>query len=139
LEIEMRNGGGFRVLAAVLLIAFVGFITAGAYWAGYSAGSGPNAIPPAPWTHGGAFGAGHLFGFLIALFVLFIVIRLIFGAFAGPRHHAWGGHGGWSRFGPCEPDEWQRSEWRQAGENTFDEWHRKSHDRGAGSQQGPAQ
>jgi len=141
----MRHGGGVRVLAAVLLIAFVGFITAGAYGAGYAAGSGSNATLAGPWAHGGAFGAGHLFGFLIALFVLFIVIRLMVAAFGGPRHHAWTGHGRWGQFGPggsfgpCGPDEWQRSEWRQAGENAFDEWHRKSHERATGSPQGPAQ
>jgi len=139
----MRHGGGFRFVAAVLLIGFIGLITAGAYGAGYAAGSDSNNMPPAPWAYGGAFGAGHLFGFIIALFVLFIVIRLMVAAFGGHPHRGWAGRGGWGHYGPGHfgpgPDDWHRSEWRQAGENAFDEWHRKSHERGGGSQTDQAQ
>jgi hypothetical protein len=129
LEIDMRHGGGFRVLAAFLLIGFIGLIAAGAFGAGYVAGSGPSAAPAAPWVRGGAFGAGHLFGFLLALFVLFVVIRLMVVAFGGPRHHAWAARGRWGETGPCGPDDWHRGAWHRAGETAFDEWHRKSHER----------
>ena len=152
----MRNGGGFRVLAAILLLGFVGLITAGAYGAGFAAGSASGTTNVPAWAYGGAFGAGHVFGFLITILVLIIVFRLILLAiFGGRRHGPWGYRGYWhgdgdpSRFGPG-PDAgsgpwqggWHRSEWRQAGQAAFDEFHRQAHSAeppaSGGSPSGPA-
>ena len=137
----MRDGGGFRVLAALLLVVVIGFLTAGAFGAGYAAGSGAGATPAPAWAYGGAFGFGHLIGFLLAIFVLIIVLRLIMLAIFGHSHRRWGRHAYWHG-SPAEwqsganqpgfdqggwPGGWQRSEWRRAGQAAFDEFHRQSH------------
>ncbi len=134
----MRYGGGFRVLAAVLLLGFIGLITAGAYGAGFAAGSAPGTTTVPAWAYGGAFGAGHIVGFVITILVLLIVFRLVlFAIFGGHRHGPWGRHAYWHgeydpRFSPgpgAGPWQggWQRSEWRQAGQAAFDEFHRQAH------------
>ena len=134
----MRDGGGFRVLAALLLLGFIGLITAGAFGAGFAAGSasGPGYAPA--WVYGGAFGAGHVIGFLVTIFVLIILFRLIAMAIFGHRHRAWRHHGYWrgegdadrfgSGYGPgFGPGGWHRSEWRDAGQAAFDDFHRRAH------------
>jgi hypothetical protein len=145
----MRYGGGFRALAALLLLGFIGLITAGAYGAGYAAGSGSGASPAPAWAYGGAFGAGHVIGFLLTILVLIIIFRLFMLAVFGHRRRAWGRHGYWrGDFGPEGSASqggtanwqggpmggWHRSEWRQVGQAAFDEFHRQAH----GAQQPPA-
>lgn len=130
----MRYGGGFRAMAALLLLGFITLIAAGAWGAGYAAGSASGTTSAPAWAYGGAFGAGHVIGFLVTLLVLFIVFRLILVAVFGHRHRAWARHGYWhgegdaDRFGPASgPGGWHRSEWREAGQAAFDDLHRRAH------------
>jgi hypothetical protein len=134
LEIEMRQGSGFRVIAALVLLGLFAVITAGAYGAGFAAGSSSGTTNIAPWAYGGAFGVGHVVGFIVTIVILVIMLRilaLVF--FGGHRHRAWGHHGYWRGegdpgFGPGNmPGGWQRSDWRQAGQAAFDEFHRQAH------------
>jgi hypothetical protein len=53
----MRHGGGFRLVAVLLVIGMVAALTAGAYSAGFVAGAGTNATNVSPWVYGGVFGA----------------------------------------------------------------------------------
>jgi hypothetical protein len=136
----MRYGGGFRALAALLLLGFIGLIAAGAYGVGYAAGSASGTTVPA-WATGGAFGAGHVIGFLITILVLIIVIRLILAVMFGHHHRGWAHHGYWrsgydDRFGPGGgpgdwpgrgPGGWHRSEWREVGQAAFDDFHSRAH------------
>jgi hypothetical protein len=136
----MRYGGGFRFLAALLLLGVIGLLTAGAYGAGYTAGSGSGTAASA-WAYGGAFGAGHVIGFFVTILVLIIVFRLIMIAIFGGHRRAWARHGYWhgegdaDQFGPGfghghpghGPGGWHRSEWREAGQAAFDDFHRRSH------------
>jgi uncharacterized membrane protein len=126
----MRYGGGFRVLAALLLLGFIGLITAGAYGAGYAAGSASGTTVPA-WAYGGAFGAGHVIGFLVTILVLIIVVRLILAVMFGHHHRGHddrfgpgAGPGDWSGRGPGG---WHRSEWREVGQAAFDDFHSRAH------------
>jgi uncharacterized membrane protein len=138
----MRYGGGFRFLAALLLLGFIGLITAGAYGVGFAAGSTTGATTVPAWAYGGAFGAGHVISFLVTILVLIIILRLIGLAVFGHHHRAWARHGyrrgeGYAdRFGPgTGPDAgpggwhggWHRSEWREVGQTAFDDFHRRSH------------
>ena len=133
----MRYGGGFRFLAALLLLGVIGLLTAGAYGAGYAAGSG-SGTAASPWAYGGACGAGNVIGFFVTILVLIIVFRLIMVAMFGGHRRAWARHGYWhgegdaDRFGPGHgpgfgPGGWHRSEWREAGQAAFDDFHRRSH------------
>jgi hypothetical protein len=138
---EMRHGSGLRALAALVLLGVIGLITAGAYGAGFAAGQGSGTTSNlAPWAYGGAFGAGHLVGFVLTILVLIMLFRLIAVVLFGGHRRAWGHHGYWhgdvdpSRgpgFGPSRqgfgPGGWHRSEWRQAGQAAFDEFHRQAH------------
>jgi hypothetical protein len=144
----MRNGGGFRVIAALLLLGFIGLITAGAYGAGFAAGSASTATTVPAWAYGGAFGFGHVLGFLLAILILIVLFRLIALAFFGHRHRAWSHRGYWAADGDAGrggPDSWnggpsgwqggpgswhggwRRSEWREAGQAAFDDFHRRAH------------
>jgi hypothetical protein len=142
----MRYGGGFRFLAALLLLVFIGLITAGAYGVGFAAGSTTGATTVPAWAYGGAFGAGHVIGFLVTILVLIIILRLIGLALFGHHRRAWARHGYWrgegypDRFGPgagpgAGPDAgpggwhggWHRSEWREVGQAAFDDFHRRAH------------
>ena len=138
----MRYGSGFRVVAALVLLGVIGLLTAGAYGAGFAAGQSSGVTNVAPWAYGGAFAAGHVVGFVVTILVLIILFRLIALVLFGGRHRAWGHHGYWhgegdaDRFGPGSgpgfgpghgPGGWHRSEWRQAGQAAFDEFHRQAH------------
>jgi len=145
----MRYGGGFRAVAALLLIGFIALVGAGAYGAGFAAGSAsPTLVAPSPaWAYGGAFGVGHVIGFLVTILVLIIMFRLIMVVLFGHRHRGWARHGYWhgegdadrfgpggsggpGSFGPGGPGPWggwHRSEWREAGQARFDEFHNRSH------------
>ena len=133
----MRYGSGFRVVAALVLLGVIGLLTAGAYGAGFSAGQSSGVTNVAPWAYGGAFGAGHVIGFVVTILVLIILFRLIALVLFGHRHRAWGHHGYWHGEGDADrgpgsgpgsgPGGWHRSEWRQAGQAAFDEFHRQAH------------
>jgi len=134
----MRYGGGFRALAALLLLGFIGLIAAGAYGAGFAAGNTSPAFTPAPpaWAYGGAFGFGHFVGFLVTILIFIIVVRLILAViFGGHRRHGpWGHPGYWQ--GPGDPAQfgaygprggWHRGPWQEVGQPYFDEFHRRAH------------
>jgi len=133
-----------RFVAAILLIAVLavggGLIANAAYQAGVdtavvtAVGAGgtvgtPVVVPAYGygWRLGGpGFG---FFGFLVTLFILFIVFGLIRAIFwGGPRRgHGWGGPGrghGWGGAGH-EPG---RSPWETKAHDAFDQWHRRAHD-----------
>ena len=125
----MNGKIGLRILAALVLIGAVAAIAFFAFQAGVAQGSpitlqapGGESVP-APYPYYGyamhhyrpwGFGFGCL-GPLLAFFLLFAAIRLLFG---GPRwgwrHH--GGHGPW------------RHGWQEGGiPPMFDEWHKRAH------------
>jgi hypothetical protein len=120
----MRNGG-FRVVAALVLIGLVAALTGGAYAAGYSAGTASGAANVSPWIYGGAFGVSHVIGFIITIFVLLLILRLVFFGAFGHRHRAWGYRGGW---GNTEAGDWHRGPWYEARQNMFDDLHRRAHE-----------
>ena len=134
----MRYGGGFRALAALLLLGFIGLIAAGAYGAGFAAGNTSPAFTPAPhaWAYGGSFGFGHFVGFLVTILIFIIVVRLILAViFGGHRRHGmwghpayWHGPGDPAQFGPTGPrGGWHRGPWQEVGQPYFDEFHRRAH------------
>ena len=151
----MRYGGGLRAVAALLLIGFIALVGAGAYGAGFAAGSAsPTVVAPSPaWAYGGAFGIGHVIGFLVTILILIVMIRLIMVVLFGHRHHGWARHSYWhgegetfgpggsgdpgsfgpgssggpGSYGPRAWGGWHRSEWREAGQARFDEFHNQSH------------
>ncbi len=129
----MRNGG-FRVVTALVLIGLVAFLTGGAYAAGYAEGAN-HVGTVSPWVYGG-FGASHIIGFLITLFVVVLILRLIF--FGGHRRHwGYGPYGRWG-YGPgpwggnqpgnTQPGDWQRGPWQDPAQTVFDDYHRRAHD-----------
>ncbi|MGA3029704.1 MAG: hypothetical protein ABSE58_03055 [Candidatus Limnocylindrales bacterium] len=128
----MRHGGGFRVLAALVLVGVIAALTAGAYGAGFAAGSTSGATNVSPWVYGGAFGAGHVIGFFVTVLVLIVLFRVLVFAFVGHRHPWWGRRGYW-RGGsegtmPADgPGGWHRGEWRDAAQATFDDYHNRAH------------
>jgi hypothetical protein len=133
----MRHGAGFRVLAALLLLGFIAFITAGAYGTGFVAGTGSTATNVPPWAYGGAFGVGHVIGLVVTILVLIVMFRVIGLILFGGRHRGWAHHGYWGPEGDADrggPGEWHgspgwhRSEWREAGQARFDELHRRAHE-----------
>jgi hypothetical protein len=131
----MRHGGGFRLLAVLLLVGGVAALTGGAYSAGFVAGAGTNGTTTSPWLYGGAYGASGVIGLVVTVVVLILVLRIVRFAFwrhsfddwghggpgwgspDGPGTHAWSRHGG---RGHGEP-------WRSARQAAFDEWHRQAH------------
>jgi hypothetical protein len=80
----MRHGGGFRFLAALVLVGVLAALTAGAYGAGYAAGAGSNATV-SPWVYGGFIGFGNVVGLIVTIFVLVMIFRVMTFAFWG--HH----------------------------------------------------
>ncbi|MGA2512097.1 MAG: hypothetical protein ABSG37_00550 [Candidatus Limnocylindrales bacterium] len=133
----MRQGGGFRVLAALLVLGFITVLAAGAYGAGFVAGSGSGTTGVSPWAYGGAFAAGHLIGLLVTVLVLILIVRLIGLAVFGGHHRAWARRGYWrsgddaGSAGPGNrPGGWHGSEWRDARQAAFDEFHRRAHTAG---------
>jgi hypothetical protein len=134
----MRYGGGFRFLAALLVVGVIAALTAGAYGAGYAAGAGPNASV-SPWVYGGFIGFGNVIGLIVTIFVLVMIFRVMHFAFWGRRGGSWDRRPG----GPMGPDGtpfagpgfhhgWHDSGRQSARQAAFDEWHRHSHERESG-------
>jgi hypothetical protein len=128
---EMRTGG-LRVATALVLIALVAFLTGGAYAAGYAEGAN-HVGTVSPWVYGG-FGASHVIGFIIGIFVLFLILRVVFMGAMGHRHGPWGygawGHRRWGydRPGNTAPGDWQQGPWQDPAQAMFDDFHRRSHE-----------
>ena len=128
--------GGLRVVTALVLIGLVAFLTGGAYAAGYAEGAN-HVGTVSPWVYGG-FGASHVIGFIIGLFVLVLILRVIFMGAMGHRHGPWGygprGHGRWGydRAGNTAPGDmpgdWQHGPWQHPAEAIFDDLHRRAHE-----------
>ena len=134
----MRRGFGlFGLLATTILLVIVGVI---AYNLGWS--DGVNTHLPAatavgdgaryyygPGYWGGGFGFFGILWFLLILFGIFWLFRLIFWGFVGRR--MWGGGWGYGRgFGPRFGKGWGYGP-GQGTPHRFDEmaqeWHRKQH------------
>ena len=130
----MRHEGGFRFLAALAVLGLIGIFAVGAFGAGFAAGSASDATANPVWVHDGAFWGGHIIGFLVTILLVLILFRLIVLAIFGHHRRSWA-HGrhwhDWSdadRFGPGPGQgSWHRSEWREAGQAYFDEFHRRAH------------
>ncbi len=123
----MRNGG-FRVVAALVLIGLVAALTGGAYAAGYSAGTTSGSTTLSPWVYGGAFGVSHVIGFFVSILVLLLIFRLVFFGAGGHRHHAWG-YRRWGRgWDDSQAADWQRGPWQDPRQAMFDDWHKHAHE-----------
>ena len=127
------NNNGLRIVSALVLIAAIAGIAFFAFQAGVAKGS-PVTIEapsgqtaPAPYPYYGygygmpfhrpwGFGFGF-FGFLIPLFLFFLVLRAFRFLFWGARwgHHMGGGHGPWGR------------RWEGGAPPMFEEWHKRAH------------
>lgn len=127
----MNTNTGFRILAALVLVAAIAGIAFFAYQAGMAQGSPVTIEAPSggsvpapypypyygmpfyrPWGWGWGFGC---FGILIPLFLFFLAIKAFRFAFWGPRwgwHHQ---HGLWGRG------------WNGDVPPMFEEWHKKAH------------
>ncbi|MFZ1041832.1 MAG: hypothetical protein WCA79_20620 [Anaerolineales bacterium] len=116
-----------RIIAALLLLAAIAGIAFFAFNAGVAQGVAtklPQSAQPGnmPYFHYGAPFFWHpffgIFGFLIGLFLLFFVLRMISFIFWGPRWD-WDGHMG-------------HRAWHQGGTEDgvpamFKEWHDRAH------------
>lgn len=134
----MRHGGGFRFLAALMMLTFVGLFAFGAFGAGLLIGAAVDGPVAPAWGHGG------FIGFLLLILFALILFCMIGSALFGHHHRGWAHHGYWRGgfdaercgrpMGPMghmrhgtRPDDWQKSEWREVGQTWFDEFHRRSH------------
>jgi uncharacterized membrane protein YgcG len=140
-------------LATLIVVGLLVSVGAGIYQAGVAqgivdAGRFPAAatVPVAGTGYGYGWHGPDLFGLLIGLFFLFILFRIIGGAFFGWRGRGWGHHGygygpGWGRgYGPRDGRDAARS-WRDAREQRMADWHRDLHDqegKGSGGSSGGA-
>jgi hypothetical protein len=126
-------------LATLIVVGLLVSVGAGIYQAGVAQGivdagrfpAGATVPVPGP-GYGYGWHGPDLFGLLIGLFFLFILFRIIGGAFFGGRDRGWGhgyGYGpGWGRgWGPGDGPDGPRS-WREAREQRIAEWHRQLHD-----------
>jgi hypothetical protein len=139
-----------RAIAAIVLIAVLviggGLIATTAYQAGLSqavttAADGTTTVVAPAAGYGWGYGYGwHPFGFgfgffgflgtLLFLFLVFALIRAIF--FRGGPGRGWGG--GWGPgWGPGDRDARHRY-WESRFGEGFDEWHRRSHERGSSNE-----
>jgi hypothetical protein len=134
-----------RILAAILLVAVLaiggGLIATTAYQAGLSTAvttagaSGAVVTPVVVPAYGYGYGFGWhpgfgLFGFLGALFFLFIVFALVRAIFwrGGPGRRGGWGSGGWGGYGPgTGPNGHDHGPWESRANQAFDEWHRRAH------------
>ena len=124
------NNTGLRIVSALVLIAAIAGIAFFAFQAGVAKGS-PVTIEapsgqtaPAPYPYYGygmpfyrPWGFGFSFlGFLIPLFLFFIMLRAFRFLFWGSRWGHHGGHGPW------------RQGWGERGlPPMFEEWHKRAH------------
>ena len=131
----MNGKIGLRIVAGLVLIAAIAGIAFFAFQAGIAQGSpitieapsGDGNAVPAPYPYYG-YGYGrpfhHPFGFgfgcfgpLLALFLIFVVLKSFRLLFWGPRW-GWGPHGG--------PGSWGRR-WENGVPPMFEEWHKRAH------------
>jgi hypothetical protein len=122
----MNPGSAWRIVIGLLLVAAAVALGVGAYQAGLAQGLAqtgtavaPGVVPYYGW-HPFGFGFGF-FGFLGTLLFILLIFALIRALVfrGGPR-------GGW--YGPGGG--WRGGHWESRGQEMFDEWHRRSHERG---------
>jgi hypothetical protein len=142
----MRHGGGFRFLAALFFIGFMGLFTLGAFGIGLAVGAGSTGAAFTGWGPG--WGHGSLIGLLLTILIFLILLRMIGFVIFGHHRRSWARHayfhggfdgdrfgpGGFGPGGPVGPGgpgfgrgPWHRSDWREAGQPYFDEFHRRAH------------
>jgi hypothetical protein len=151
----MRNGSGFRFMAALAMFILVTLFAVGAFGAGIAVGV---ASDTTGWT-AGSWHAGQVVSLLITILAVIVLFRLILGLFFGfpHRRRMWGHRGYWqgywhgqsdshgfgpgsAPFGPGPfgpgpgPDarhggfgEWQHSDWRDARQAAFNDFHNRAH------------
>jgi hypothetical protein len=136
-----------QVVLGIALVVGILALGAGVYQAGFAAGvateGGAVVAPPIGygpgygWGWHGGFGIFGFLGFFLFLFLLFALFRAL--AWGG---RGWRGPGGYGR-GPWGSGYGQGHDhpghegWRAAGQDWFDEWHRRAHQ--AGLEGGPGQ
>lgn len=128
----------FRFLGGVLLVVLTIGLIGSVFQAGYLAGAAGTTAGavPAPWYGGWAYGWGfggfHLLGTLFTIFIIFALLRLVFGG--GRRDHGggygggWGrgwGHGPWTSGGPNPGDASRFGPWEERARELHDDWHRR--------------
>ena len=131
----MGHRGGFRLIAFLLLVGVVAALTAGAYSAGFVAGSGATATNTSPWIYGGARGASGIVGLIVTVIILVVIFRVVRFGFWRHAYGDWdrrtpGGAGGaGGPFGPHGPEGWgwHAERWHSARRAAFEEWHRQAH------------
>lgn len=127
----MNGNTGLRIVSALVLIAAIAGIAFFAFQAGVAQGSpvtieapaGQTAPMPYPYPYYGwgmpyhhwGFGFG-LLGFLIPLFLFFLVLRAF-------RFLFWGSRFGW---GHHHQGPWGRG-WENGLPPMFEEWHKRAH------------
>ena len=125
-------------LATLIVVGLLIAVGAGVYQAGVAQGIVDAGRFPAGATvpvAGAGYGYGwhgpDLFGLLIGLFFLFILFRIIGGAFFGGRGRGWGHHG-YGRHGYGDGSGWGPGDgprsWREAREQRMADWHRQLHE-----------
>ena len=132
-------GGTFaRVLAALVLIGLIVAIGVGVYNAGVSAGLATQVVTPsgAPavyypgpyawhgWGWGPGFGFFGIFFWILGIFLIFGLLRAIFG---------------WGRWGGRGYRDWSHRPNGYGGPREhFDDWHRRAHEPGSPGSEPPA-
>lgn len=122
------------LLAIVIVVGGI-FLGVGAYNAGVTQGlvESGQVVSPGPyvggpyaggwgygWGHGPGFGFLGFLGTLFFIFLIFGLLRAVFGHGRGHRWGGpgWGGPGGWDRTRGGNP-------WEQRAREMHDEWHRR--------------
>jgi hypothetical protein len=133
----------FRIVAALVLLVLLVAGAAGLGFTAYNAGvtqglaqSGKLAVPPAsavpypyavPFFRYGFFGPGlglfNCLSVLLAIGLIFLVVRGIMFVVFGPRH--WGRRH-WAGYGLGDPSSWHQP-WDKGYPPMFDQWHRQAH------------
>jgi hypothetical protein len=133
----MRSRFIVQLVLGIALVAGVVALGVGVYQAGFAAGlaseGGAVVTPPLGYGYGwgwhGGFGIFGFLGFFLFLFLLFGLFRALAWSGRGWR----GGPAGYGR-GPWGPghgpghDHPGTERWRAAGQDWFDEWHRRAHE-----------
>lgn len=127
----------FRFLGGVLLVVLTIGLIGSVFQAGYLAGAAGTTAGavPAPWYGGWAYGWGfggfHLLGTLFTIFIIFALLRLVFGGRGrdhGRGYGGWGrgwGHGPWTPGGPNAGDAPRFGAWEERARDLHDDWHRR--------------
>ncbi len=130
----------FRFLGGIVLVVLTIGLIGSVFQAGFLAGAAGTTAGavPAPWYGGWAYGWGfggfHLLGTLFTIFIIFALLRLVFGggrrgrgSDGGWGHRGWG-HGPWTAGGPNAGGSGDPSRfggWELHARDLHDDWHRR--------------